>query len=169
METTNETIQLIFVVETTKKAKIDNYYIDEILDKFYFINENKISYVYMSGKHNYNHQKTSDNIKKIIKDYKMIGRGHSYVIYVLDKDRNALSYNDATFEKEVECFCHENGFKLIWFVDSIEDVMLSGRVKDKKKSAIEFVSKNKISDINKIKLSAANNVNKRGKSNILTI
>ena len=46
-------IQLIFVVETTKEAKTDHHYIKEILGKYYTIGNNKISYVYMGGKHNY--------------------------------------------------------------------------------------------------------------------
>lgn len=47
-------IQLIFCVETTLKAATDRHYINAILDRFYQVGENKISYVFMQGKYHYN-------------------------------------------------------------------------------------------------------------------
>ena len=50
-------MQLIICVETTEKARTDYHYINEVLRQFYDVGENKISYVYLSGKHNYQNER----------------------------------------------------------------------------------------------------------------
>ncbi len=164
-------IQLIFCIESTEKAAIDSKYINEILSQYYHIGENKISYVYMCGKHNYNHYKVLNKINKLIKDYQVTGSGSSHVIYVFDKDLNTKDYRDTQFETNVKKHCADQNYKLVWFVKTIEDVMWGMKVsrKEKKKKAIQFISKHQIKKVNKRNLEATANVNASHKSNILSV
>ena len=162
-------IQLIFCVESPEKVPVDKIYIDEILNRFYKVGENKISYVFMGGKFKYNQPKTINKIARLIKDYQVTGTGQSYVIYVFDKDRNSQHYPDAQFEQNVIQYCTSNNYLLVWFVQTIEDVMWGERVeKQKKQKAIQFIKKRHIESIHKGNLSARSNVNARRRSNILT-
>lgn len=167
----DENIQLIFCVESTKKAAIDSKYINEVLKHYYDISENKISYVYMSGKYNYNQAKTLKEIKKYIKEYQITGNGKSYVLYVFDKDLNTKDHRDAQFEDDVKRYCLNEKHQLIWFVQTVEDVMWGCKVskKDKTKKALQFIRNRQIKNINKANLEAHYNVNASHKSNILTI
>jgi hypothetical protein len=164
-------IQLIFCVESTQKAAIDSKYINEVLTQYYNVGENKISYVYMSGKFNYIHQKVLKKIDKLKRDYQVTGKGKSYVIYVFDKDLNAQDHRDNQFEMTVKKYCKENNHQLIWFVRTIEDVMWGSKVsnKEKKRKALQFISRHQIEKVNKTNLTALSNVNASHKSNILTV
>lgn len=166
----SENVQLIFCVETSKNAKTDVSYINAVLGKYYNVGENKITYVYMNGKYNYNHDDTIKDIENMIKDYQVGGGGESYVIYVCDKDLNTQDPRDNAFVKDLKKYCKANGYKLIWFVKTIEDVMWSEIIKkNKKKKAEQFLSQNRIDKVKKSHLSAGPNVNAPGKSNILHI
>lgn len=149
-------IQLIFCVESTEKAAIDSKYINQVLNQYYNVGENKISYVYMSGKFNYNHPKTLKKISKYIKDYRVTGSGDSYVIYVFDKDLNSLDHRDTQFEIDVKKYCKEQKHQLIWFVKTVEDVMWGMKVsnKEKKQKALQFISRHQIEKVNKKNLEA---------------
>jgi len=61
--------QIILCVESTEKAKVDSLYIDEILKYFFDIGNDKITYVYLGGKFNYNNEKTKKKIREKIKTY----------------------------------------------------------------------------------------------------
>lgn len=162
-------IQLIFCVESPEKVPVDEIYINEILNRFYKVGENKISYVFMGGKYNYNNRKTIEKIARYKKDYQVTGTGQSYVIYVFDKDRNSQYYTDAQFEQNVIQYCASNNYLLVWFVQTIEDVMWGERVeKQKREKAIQYIKKRHIESIHKGNLSARSNVNARQRSNILT-
>ena len=50
----DDVIQLIFCVESTGKAATDKWYINEVLKNYFNVKENKVSYIFMGGKHNYN-------------------------------------------------------------------------------------------------------------------
>ena len=162
-------IQLIFVVETTKKAKTDYYYIKEILGKYYTIGNNKTSYVYMCGKHNYDKLSVTTEIIKLIREYKVTG-GETIVVYVCDKDKNMSVPQDFEFIRNLEIYCSSNNYKLTWFVTTVEEVMWGNKVPDDEKvtRALQFVTQKGINKVKKSKLSAHSNVNSKGMSNILT-
>jgi len=164
-------IQLIFCVESTEKAAIDSKYINEVLNQYYDVGENKISYVYMSGKFNYNHPKVLKKIDKFKRDYQVTGSGKSNVIYVFDKDLNAQDHRDTQFEIDVKKYCKEQKHQLIWFVKTVEDVMWGSKVsnKEKKQKALQFISRHQIEKVNKTNLKALSNVNAPHKSNILSV
>lgn len=167
----SEVIQLIFCVETTENAQTDKKYINEILNKYYNVGENKISYVFMNGKYNYKNDNTLKRIQRYIRDYEIVGSGKSHVIYVCDKDLNTQDPRDNAFVKELKQYCRSNGHKLIWFVKTIEDVMWGKTIKkqSKKKKANQFISLNQIKNVRKNQLSAASNVNAPHKSNVLSV
>lgn len=164
-------IQLIFCVETTEKAAIDSKYINEILNYYYNVGENKISYVFMSGKFNFNHPKILKKIEKFKRDYQVTGSGKSYVIYVFDKDSNTVNYRDSRFEQDVKDYCKEQNCELIWFARTIEDVMWGSKVSDKEKiqKSLQFIRRHQIEKVNKSNLEAHSNVNASHKSNIMCV
>ena len=59
--TNSEQIQLIFIVETTAEAKIDDQYIWATLEEYYSLGENRISFIYLEGKYKYNARKCLRN------------------------------------------------------------------------------------------------------------
>ena len=93
------------------------------------------------------------------------------MIYVLDKDKGEKSEDDAKYILEIEDYCKDNDYEIIWFVRDIEDVFWGYRVtsRRKKEAAYLFSRQLQIKNVEKRNLSAPNNVNKRPKSNILTI
>lgn len=50
-------------------------------------------------------------------------QGHTDIFYVFDKDESTLDFRDAQFIEEVEQYCKNQNYKLIWFVKNIEHVM----------------------------------------------
>ncbi len=164
-------IQLILCVESNEKAKTDRYYINSVLKEHFNVENNKISYVYMDGKYKYKSTKVLKEIAKLKRDFSITNTGESYVIYCCDKDKNMSDPNDWQFVQDLEKYCEDNECKLIWFVKTIEDVMLKKIVcdKDKVKEAIKFTARNLISSVPKSRLSAGKNVNARHKSNIMIV
>lgn len=164
-------IQLIFCVETTSKAATDRQYINALLNRFYQVGENKISYVYMQGKHNYQDQRVIKDIQKLKKDYALTGQGQSFVIYVFDKDMNAQNPQDNAFVKEITRYCKEREYAYVWFVRTIEEVLWGSKVRkqEKRKKAEQFIARHRINEVKEGALRAHQNVNAQGKSNILTV
>ena len=66
----DDVIQLIFCVESIENAATDKWYIKEVLIYYFNLKENKISYVFMGGKYNYNNQLTINKINKLTKSIK---------------------------------------------------------------------------------------------------
>lgn len=167
----NEPFQIIFVVETTAKCKSDDMYINEILHYCYKVGENKISYVYLEGKFKYNEDRIIKEIHNLQNTYNTLTGGVSHVIHVFDKDRAHVKWEDASFVNNVTKYCHDNNYGLVWFVKTIEEVMLGKPVKkgEKGPKAINFIKRKNIKNIDRSNLLAAQNVNKEGKSNIITV
>lgn len=169
--TNSEQIQLIFIVETTAEAKIDDQYIWATLEEYYSLGENRISFIYLEGKYKYNAPQVLKKLNKEIKDFASFTKGKSYVIHTFDKDRAHAVWQDNNFVKEVTAYCKQNNYYLVWFVKTVEEVFWGERVKQdqKREAAIQFRKRNGIRKVNKTNLLAAANVNSAGKSNILTI
>lgn len=164
-------IQLIFVVETTEKVRSDKMYLDALLEHFYNVGENKISYVYLEGKYKYQTPRVIKEVTKLIKDFAMFSKGHSFVIYVFDKDFAHVDKQDAVFVDNVIKYTQKHSYELVWFVKTIEEVMIGKHVKksEKKEAAVRFLKSQKIKEISMTNLSAGSNVNSPGKSNILQV
>lgn len=163
----NKNEQFIICVESNEKAKTDRYYVKSILDVYYYIGTNKLSFIYMAGKFNYQNQRVLNEIETLKKSY----RGTSHVIFVLDKDKNSVDQTDANFVTHVKTYCHTNHYHLVWFVRTIEEVAIGKKINKKLKNdmAQKFGTVKQIKQININCLQADHNVNQKGNSNILTI
>lgn len=106
--------QLIFCLETDKKARTDKVYVMETIRRFYgsLSNRIKISYIYLGGKSKYNSQSVEKEIKEKGNQYQP--NGPSYVIYCIDTDQfenNPAQYNQ---NKQIETYCQRKGYDLIY-------------------------------------------------------
>lgn len=140
-------MQMIFCVETNKRANTDSVYISDTLSCFYDkSNKIKLSTVYMGTKSKYKSKEVLKEIDRKIKDF-LIGKTN--VIYCVDTD----SYEkNAMHEQELNSimqFCEEKDYDLIWFCHDIEEVFLGKKVSDSQKvqEAADFRKKNKIKEI----------------------
>lgn len=163
--------QIILCVESSNKNSTDDKYIRALINHYYNLGENKLSFVYMAGKHKYLHPTVVRRIKTLIKDYEAYADGESKVIYCFDKDLNYVDHRDSEFVNNVKRYCHNNGYDIVWFIRTIEEVMLGSKVaqKDKAKSVLNFIRNNQVNNLNFTNISCDNNVNAKRKSNILTV
>ena len=130
--------QLILYVETNKQANTDVGYIDAVIKQLYQIGtEIKLQYKYFNGKGGYNAPKLLKEIKKDIAALK--GRSSSEVIYCIDTDKYDSDAEVQKLNADIENFCHQNGYRFIWFCRDVEEVFLHTAVDDSKKK--EAVSK----------------------------
>lgn len=115
-------IQLIFCVETNKRADTDSIYISETINHLYLVNsKTKISKVYLNTKTRY---KAKDVMKEIAGKTKAFTIGETKVIYCIDTDEYEKDAEHKRELDEIRRFCKEGGYDLIWFC---HDVCLSGQ------------------------------------------
>lgn len=160
-------IQMIFCVETNKKADTDSVYISETINHWYKVNNQiKISKVYMNTKSKYN---SKDVLREVDKKSKAFTIGETRVIYCIDTDQYEKNIDHEKELYNITQYCKENGYDLIWFCHDVEEVFLGKRVSDSEKvqEAGMFRRKKKIEEINSDKLSC--NVKRTYVSNILSI
>lgn len=130
--------QLILCLESEEKNKIDEIYVSELV-RFFFKshlkNSLKLNYLFLKGKHNYNHKNI---LKRIRIDSKYFKNNH--VIYFLDKDKFDSSSEDNKFVDNVNKFCELEKFNVVWFVRDIENVCLGKQISNSEKltEAIKF-------------------------------
>ena len=160
-------IQMIFCVETNKRADTDSIYISETLDYYYEkSNQIKISKVYMTTKSKYNAKDVQREIEQKIKAFTI---GKSRVIYCIDTDQYEKDSNHANELKNVMQYCEDNNFDLIWFCHDVEEVFLGEKISKSQKvqRAGAFRKKKMIEGIKSDKLSGK--VRRVGVSNILSV
>ena len=160
--------QVILCVETNKKAKTDVGYIDAVLKQLYQIGtEIKLQYKYFNGKGGYDAPKLLKEIKRDIAALK--GKSLSEVIYCIDTDKYDSDPEVKKLNAEIENFCHQNGYKFIWFCRDVEEVFLHTTVDDsKKKEAVaKFKAENNLGQATQETLSATSMAKK--KSNMLLV
>ena len=146
-------IQLILCLETNKKADTDGIYIMETIRNRYILdNKTKISRVYMTTKSKYKSKDVLKDIKDKRDQYSKVGE--SVVIYCIDTDDYEKNYDHKKEWDEINDYCIENGFELIWFCHDVEEVYWGERVSDseKKDRAIKFKAKKMINNIDLKKL-----------------
>ncbi len=160
-------IQIIFCVETNKKADTDSIYISETLRHLYQLNNQiKISKVYMRAKSRYN---SKDVLREINTKTKTFNFGDTKVIYCIDTDDYERSAEHAKELNDINRFCKEHGYDLIWFCHDVEEVFLGEKIPSSQKvqEAGAFRRKRRIEKIPLSSLSC--DVIKIHTSNILTI
>ena len=115
--------QVILCVETNKQANTDVGYIDAVIKQLYQIGtEIKLQYKYFNGKGGYNAPKLLKEIKNDIAALK--GTSSSEVIYCIDTDKYDSEAEVQKLNTDIENFCHQNGYKFIWFCRDVEEVFL---------------------------------------------
>ncbi len=141
--------QLIFCVETNSKALTDSIYINEYVREFYLINNDiKITFVKMASKQKYKSKDVCANIKKSESMFK----GDSFVLMCVDTDNiNSNQVQKKEFY-DIQKYCEDNGYRMIWFNLDIEDVFYGHRIekKDKTKEAGKFRNKHLIEKIKEV-------------------
>ena len=140
-------IQMIFCLETNKRANTDYIYIQETIDWLYQkSNQIKFSPVYMGTKTKY---RSKDILKEIKQKTKEFTIGQTKVIYCIDTDEYEKNPEHANAFRDINRFCEENSYDLIWFCHDVEEVFLSQKVQDSKKveEAGAFKRKNGIQEI----------------------
>lgn len=160
-------IQIIFCVETNKKADTDGIYISEIIRHLYQLNNQiKLSKVYMNTKSKY---RSKDVLREITTKTKAFTIGETKVIYCIDTDAYEKDINHKTELNEITRFCGQNGYDLIWFCHNVEDVFLGKLIPDSQKvqEAAAFRRKQRIKEICPAQLST--DIKRVHTSNILLV
>lgn len=160
-------IQLIFCLETTKKADTDGIYISEVIRHLYQLNnQTKISKIYMGSKNKYASKGVLREIKEKTENYIF---GETKVIYCIDTDDYDKDIKHANEMNQITRFCEHHSYDLIWFCHDVEDVFLGKKISDSQKVSESgaFRRNERIKDLSHDKLSC--NVKKAHTSNILNI
>ncbi len=140
-------IQMIFCLETNSRSNTDYIYIKETLNYLYQINNQiKINPVYMDGKNKY---QTKGVLREIAQKIKAYTIGRSVVFYCVDTDDYDKNTEHAKEFHDIQQFCKNNGYKLIWFCHDIEEVFQGKKISDSQKvrEAGVFRDKNRIEEI----------------------
>lgn len=160
-------VQMIFCVETRKNADTDGIYLTEILKSRYVIsNQVKISKIYMGTKSKYNSREVLNEIKQKTKDFI---HGESHVVYCIDTDNYESNHEQKKEFEEIEKFCTQNGYELVWFCHDVEEVFLGRKVanSDKRKEAEAFRKNRMIEQVEEEQLMSK--TRRKHTSNLLTV
>ena len=134
-------IQMIFCLETNKRAGTDYIYIKEILNYLYQIsNQVKISPIYMGTKTKY---QSKDVLRQITQKKKEYIHGETKVIYCIDTDEYEKLPEHTNAFRDIRQFCEENKYELIWFCHDVEEVFVGKRISDSQKVQIAKAFRNK--------------------------
>lgn len=145
-------IQMILCVETNKRADTDSIYILDAIRHWYQLNnKTKISKIYMNAKSRYNSKDVLREIHKKTTDFSI---GETKVIYCIDTDQYEINTEHAKELENINRYCKENNYDLIWFCHDVEEVFLGHSVSDSQKvqTAASFRRKNEIQKIHMDKL-----------------
>lgn len=124
-------IQMIFCLETNKRADTDYIYISEVLDYLYQkSNQVKISPIYMGTKTKYQSKDVLQEIRKKTREYI---HGEKKVIYCIDTDEYEKISEHANAFQNIRQFCEEKGYELIWFCHDVEEVFVGKKISDSQK------------------------------------
>lgn len=160
-------IQMIFCVETNKRADTDSIYITEALRHWYQLsNQIKINKVYMNAKSRYNKQEVLKEIQKKTMEYTI---GVTKVIYCIDTDQYEKNPEHKNDLHKISRFCESHGYDLIWFCHDVEEVFLGKKISDSQKvqEAAAFRRKKMIQEIPANQLSS--NTKNTSRSNMLCV
>lgn len=140
-------IQMIFCLETNKRAGTDYIYIKEILSNLYQMNNHvKISPIYMGTKTKYQSKDILRDIRQKTKEYI---HGETKVIYCIDTDEYERVSEDANAFRDIRQFCEEREYELIWFCHDVEEVFVGQSISDSQKVKVAKAFRNN-KDIEKL-------------------
>ena len=146
-------MHLVFVVETTENNDSDKMYISKYISiccpQLKESPDNLLSWVYLNGKGNYRKGSVLKKVNDLIARYNRFhpNENDTYVLYCVDIDdtnQTASAEENKQINKEIEAFCRKEGYELVWFNRTIEEVFLGRTVKqakDKKREANAFMKK----------------------------
>lgn len=161
-------LQIIFCVETNKRAGTDWVYISDTIRHFYNIdNSIRITPVYMETKTNYKQNWVKKEIEKNIKDF---AHGNTEVVYCIDVDDFESNETHIREFNDIKAYCELCNYRMVWFCHDVEDVYLGKPINKKEKTACAaaFRRKKSIERVKKTNLSSANS-HKVNTSNILNV
>lgn len=140
--TNKNLIHLIFCTETEKSANIDTLYIKGLLDIIYSIGNNvKLDFINLNGKTNYNSNSILRKIKSVRNNYQKVNPStKSYIIYLIDTDEYFTDPNEKRIFENIDQFCKESKYELIWFCRTIEETIWKTKIErnQKLKYAVRF-------------------------------
>lgn len=158
--------QILFCVESNRKARTDYQYIEATLKRFYK-EDKKIRYrpIYMGSKTRY---KAKDVVKEIQNNIKACPYD-TKVIYFIDVDDYNISAATKKLYDDIKAYCDINGYAFVFFDKDVEDVYLGNSVRDKEKvdKVAEFKRKQRINQVDVSMLEV--NDHRRHGSNILRV
>lgn len=149
-------IQMIFCLETNKRAGTDYIYIREVLDYLYQIgNQVKITPIYMGTKTKY---QATGVLKEIGQRTRQYIHGETKVIYCIDTDAYEKTVKHAKEFRDIKQFCEKNNFELIWFCHDIEEVFVGRQISDSQKvqTAKAFRLKHEVEKVSQEQLAQEN-------------
>ena len=159
--------QLIFCLETNKRPNTHYIYIKEAIDFLYQKSRQvNIIPVYMGTKTKY---RSKDVLKEIGQKKKMFIHGETKVIYFIDTDAFEKSIEHANDFRDIQQFCEENDYDLVWFCHDVEEVFLGRQIPDdlKVQAAGTYRGKGEIKKISSEKLSSE--TIQKNRSNLLCV
>lgn len=160
-------IQLVFCIETNRRAATDEIYIRESIRRWYHLgNDVKITMVYMESKTNFNSKAVISRIREACRDF---SHGSSHIIYCVDTDNYESNQEQSLLNNEIKTFCQNNHFELVWFCHNIEEVFLNKSIlrTNKVMEAKSFRRKMQINNIDDKVLMSCNQ--KKNTSNLLLV
>lgn len=160
-------LQMILCLETNKRSNTDGIYISDTINHFYNKgNDIKISWIYMNTKTKYNAKDVCKQVKEKRDSYV---HGETRVIYCVDTDDYEINTEHSMALDNIEQYCIQNGYDLVWFCHDVEEVYWGHRVVDdvKVKEAAKFRSTKKIVDQDIINLTQK--IKRKNASNIMLV
>ena len=144
------TKQLILCVETNARSATDDIYIKQTINRFYD-NEGekavKLQWVHLDMKSKY---KDKEKLKDIRHFIDMNKEGENVVIYFIDTDLFQIKPEDLDMNMQIERFCADNHYELVWMCRDVEEVYWGQSVSDGKKKvqeAAKFVRNHMIDSV----------------------
>lgn len=128
-------LMLLIIVESKGsegdggEPKSDQIYFSEIRRRFYtnfsndFEGEVTIQTIPLGGKQNYKDEKIQKRIQNEIAIGKSYGM-HVVPIYLIDSDSIAKTFKEGSFFANLQSYCDNRGYELIWFCKNVENVFL---------------------------------------------
>ena len=154
-------LKLLVLIESSDESKADGIYFSEVRRRFYtnFAHDHEgevsIDLIPLNGKQNYNNEKI---VKRIDNNISMNTsfKVDTAVIYCLDTDSLEDSYKEGSFFYNVQKYCSDNNYDLVWFCKNVENVFLNkevGQVSSKIEEAKTFARSDSINKIDEWRLS----------------
>lgn len=163
----------LFLVETNKECRSDEKYISDFIKHFYDVRGDKIEFIYLNGKGNYDkkEREVNEKIAKYMRINKKDSSSNICKYLCVDLDDQYINPDNVELNKKIMKYAKDKGYHFIWFYENIEKTFLKKDVVDsqKKKESDMFISKNKIESVDLKDLCYNIGKLKSGCSNLKTI